>query len=138
MDRSGIDISARECSSGKARWINAAFGPAASMLALAAALALSGCAGGSEAMTRPVLATPTADLDTARPPPQTVTSAPLLPPVPEAPATPTAPVDTSSTGAASETLRETPPLQYDHLYSDDEQQQIKSDLVSAATKAQKY
>jgi len=94
-------------------------------LALAASLMLGGCSGGSDAMTQPTFSAPAADLDTTKAPPQTVTSMPLLPPVPDDPAKQPA------------TTTEAPPLQYDHLYSDDEQTKIRSDLIAAAARAGK-
>jgi hypothetical protein len=60
--------------------------------------------------------------------PAAVTRTPLLPPVPSAPAPISAPgSDTLATSA--------PPLQYDRLYSDEEQAQIRSDLLNAAARA---
>jgi hypothetical protein len=76
-------------------------------------------------MTQPMVPAPAADLDTTKAPPQTVSSMPLLPPVPEDPAKQPA------------AIADAPPLQYDRLYSDDEQVQIKSDLAAAAAGVQK-
>jgi hypothetical protein len=68
------------------------------------------------------------DLDTAKPPPQTVTSTPLLPPMPD---------DKPEPPAASGPAAITAPLQYDPLYTDEEQFRIQTDLTKAATKALK-
>lgn len=60
--------------------------------------------------------------------PGTVSRKPLLPPVPASPAAQASPAtDNWSTSA--------PPLQYDRLYSDDEQARIQSDLLKAAARA---
>jgi hypothetical protein len=95
--------------------------------ALGASLALADCSGGSEVMSQPLVPSPSADLDTSRAPPQTVTSMPLLPPVPEDPARQPAPG----------VVAEAPPLPYDGLVSDDEQLRIKADLAATAARAQK-
>jgi hypothetical protein len=98
-------------------------------VALMAAICVTGCSGGVESINQPQIA-PQTDLDTAKPPPQTVTSTPLLPPVPEPPAT-AAP---SGGLPAQAPATSEPPLQYDQLYSDDEQLRIKADLAAAAAK----
>lgn len=60
--------------------------------------------------------------------PGTVSRKPLLPPVPEAPPAQAAqPTENWSTSA--------PPLQYNRLYSDDEQAKIQADLLKAAARA---
>ncbi len=60
--------------------------------------------------------------------PGSVSRKPLLPPVPEAPPAQAAqPSENWSTSA--------PPLQYDRLYSDDEQARIQADLLNAAARA---
>jgi hypothetical protein len=60
--------------------------------------------------------------------PGIVSRKPLLPPVPEAsPSQPARSSDNWSTSA--------PPLQYDRLYSDDEQARIQADLLKAAARA---
>lgn len=58
--------------------------------------------------------------------PSTVTRTPLLPPVPST-TTPAPATDTWATSA--------PPLQYDRLYSEEEQAQIRADLQNAAARA---
>ena len=90
---------------------------------MACGLLLSGCGGGvaEHGTSLPVAAAPT-DLDTARPPPQTVTQAPLLPPVPSNDPTQTLP-------PAMRNL--------EHLYSEDEQARIQADLAAAAARAQR-
>jgi hypothetical protein len=92
-------------------------------------LILTGCSGGADTMTQPLVPLPAADLDTSRPPPTTVTSTPLLPPVPETGAgQPAATSQPSDTGE--------PPLQYEHLYSEEEQAKIAADLAGSGAKAQ--
>ncbi len=94
------------------------------VLMLAASFVLSACSGGSEAMTQPSVPAPAADLDTAKAPPRTVTSSPLLPPMPADNAQPSDPAAAAA------------PMQYEHLYSDDEQTKIQQDLIAAAARAQ--
>ncbi|MDR3497490.1 MAG: hypothetical protein P4L82_23095 [Ancalomicrobiaceae bacterium] len=85
--------------------------------------ALAACSGGiAETDGIPRAAAPAADLDTAKPPPQTVTQTPLLPPVP------------SSTTVDASPQYVPPPVE--HLYTEDEQAKIEAELAAAA-KAQK-
>lgn len=60
--------------------------------------------------------------------PGAVSRKPLLPPVPEAP-----PAQAAQPGQNWSTSP--PPLQYDRLYSDDEQAKIQADLLKAAARA---
>jgi hypothetical protein len=99
-------------------------------MAMAAYLALAGCSGGVNPDLSAGQEVPASDLDTAKPPPRTVTSMPLLPPVPE-PAATSAPVG-SLPPAGDE---QQSPIPYNELYSDDEQARIRSELTAAASKA---
>lgn len=87
---------------------------------LGLALSLAGCAGGDPASDADVVA-PVAST------PGAVSRAPLLPPVPEPAASKPATDSTWSTSS--------PPLEYDHLYSEDEQAKLQADLMAAAARA---
>lgn len=92
---------------------------------MALLLALGGCSAGPETIE--------AQDDIVQPlptttQPATVSRKPLLPPVPPAPASqPAAPGESWATSA--------PPLQYDRLYSDDEQAKIQAELLKEAARA---
>ena len=84
-------------------------------------MALVACSGGiAETGGIPAAAVPTAELDTAKRPPQTVTETPLLPPVQS---TPNSLFEANS--------RYVPPP-VEHLYSEDEQAKIEAELAAAA------
>lgn len=93
------------------------------MLALIGTVALvAGCSSGPDTGAQDDI------VPVAAPGPSPVTRTPLLPPVPSAPAATSPPAtDTWATSA--------PPLQYDRLYSEEEQAQIRSDLLNAAARA---
>ena len=95
------------------------------VLGFCAVLGLQGCSGGSDAMSRTMNSAQTEDLDTAKPPPSTVSKTPLLPPVPNQPAE-----------QQADAVIATPPLEYDHLYSDEDQERIRRELSAAAAKLQ--
>ena len=82
------------------------------------ALGLAGCGGGVAETGATPMASTSADLDTARPPPRTVSQTPLLPPMP----------------AQADVSPGIPPamMNIEHLYSEDEQARIESDLTAAA------
>ncbi|MDR3375958.1 MAG: hypothetical protein P4L98_19715 [Ancalomicrobiaceae bacterium] len=90
-------------------------------VAAAGVMALVACSGGiAETGGVPVAAAPQADLDTAKPPPRTVTETPLLPPV-----------QTTPNPLFEADSRYVPPP-VEHLYSEDEQAKIEAELAAAA------
>ncbi len=93
-------------------------GMVAASAVVLATLALAACSGGmGETVGSSLITVPNAELDTAKPPPQTVTQTALQPP-------PTVP------GASANGL---PPTIWntEHLYSEDERAKIEAELAAA-------
>lgn len=89
--------------------------------AMGLAITLAACTGGGDPVSDADIVAPVAAT------PGTVTRMPLLPPVPE-PAT-------SKPAADSTWSTSAPPLEYDRLYSEDEQARLQADLMAAAARA---